>query len=59
MLIGRRKMRRKQKPSGSTDQKGQSGLAEALKRLIRILARQAAREAIPSTQPPITEHTDG
>jgi excisionase family DNA binding protein len=40
---------------GSSDQGLQSDLAEALARLIRILARQAARDAVASTPAPITE----
>jgi hypothetical protein len=47
-------MRRK----SSNDQGLQGDLAEALKRLITILARQAAREAMTSTPPSITESTD-
>jgi hypothetical protein len=42
----------------SNDQSLQSDLAEALKRLITILARQAAHEAMISTSPSITESAD-
>jgi hypothetical protein len=43
----------------SNDQRLRSSLEEALKRLIRILARQAARETVVSTPTPITEPADG
>ena len=37
----------------------QSDLDEMLKRLIKILARQAAREALILNSAPITERADG
>jgi hypothetical protein len=39
-------MRRKNESSSSGNQRLQSGLEEALKHLVTILARQAAREAV-------------
>jgi hypothetical protein len=51
-------MRRKEALDAS-DQKLRSGSEEALKRLVGILARQAAREAVASTPAPITEPADG
>jgi len=49
----RRKMQRE--TSASSEQRPQSSLAEALERLIGILARQAAREALGSAPPSIKE----
>jgi hypothetical protein len=48
----------RRKTLGSNNQSLQSGLAEALKRLIEILARQAASEAVASISPPINGATD-
>jgi hypothetical protein len=48
----------RRKTSFSTDKTVQSGITEALKRLVAILARQAAREAAISTSAPIRESAD-
>ncbi len=42
-----------------SDQRPRNSPEEALKRLVGILARQAAREAVASTPAPITEPADG
>jgi hypothetical protein len=45
---GRRKMRRQEEVFGSGDRRLQTSLDEALKRLVTILGRQAARETVTS-----------
>jgi hypothetical protein len=51
-------MRRQKEVSGSSDRVLQSSLEEALLRLVRILANQAAREAVALTPAPITSPAD-
>jgi hypothetical protein len=51
-------MQREREVLGSTDRELQSSLEEALMRLVRILAHQAAREVVASTPAPITEPAD-
>jgi hypothetical protein len=50
-------MRREKKALGSSDLACQSCVEEALKRLIRILARQAVHEAVASTPESTTDLT--
>jgi hypothetical protein len=55
----RPEMRREQEILGSSDRELQRSLEGALMRLVKILARQLAREAVASAQAPIiTEPAD-